>query len=111
MLMPVAFVARLNCHWPSAKRNRLPVVAVPCAVASIGVPAEVESLYLTACKRCTPVSTAEPPHEAVNFTGIMLPILNVRTGLAKLPPVVSAPPMGDRNPAKPSGARVTVKVQ
>src|SRR5438876_761422 len=33
VLMPVAFVARLNCHWPSAKRNRLPVVAVPCAVA------------------------------------------------------------------------------
>ena len=77
----------------------------------MGVPAEVAPLYLTACKRCTPVSTGEPPHEAVNFTGIVLFILNVRSGLAKLPPVASAPPIGARKPAKPSGARVTVKLQ
>src|SRR5438445_655589 len=109
--MPVPFVSRLKCHWPSTRRNWLPVVAASCGVASIGVPAEVESLYLTACKRCTPVSTAEPPHEAVNFTGIVLFILNVRNGVAKLPPVVSAPPTGDRKPENPNAARVTVKLQ
>ena len=33
-----------------------------------------------------PTSTSEPSHEAVNFTGMVLFILNVRSGLAKLPP-------------------------
>src|SRR5436190_2143812 len=58
-----------------------------------------------------PVSTGEPPQSAVNLTGMVLLSLNVRNGLAKLPPVESAPPMGARNPLKPNGARLTVKVQ
>jgi hypothetical protein len=41
----------------------------------------------------------------LNLTGIVLPALNVRNGLAKLPPKVSEPPMGARKPAKPSGGR------
>ena len=45
----------------------------------------------------------------MNFTGIVLPFLNVRTGFPKLPPVASAPPMGGRKPANPRATRVTVK--
>jgi hypothetical protein len=37
--------------------------------------------------------------------------LNVPTGLAKLPPLASAPPIGDKNPVKSRGALVTVKLQ
>ena len=58
-----------------------------------------------------PETTAEPPQAAVNFTGIVLLNLKVRTGLAKLPPVASAPPIGARKPVKSNGARVTLNVQ
>ena len=46
-----------------------------------------------------PVSTSEPPHVALNFTGMVLLSLNVCSGSLKLPPVESAPPIGDRKPA------------
>jgi len=37
--------------------------------------------------------------------------LKVRSGLAKLPPVASAPPMGDKKPVNPRAARVTLNEQ
>src|SRR5689334_6020659 len=58
-----------------------------------------------------PESTGLPPQAAWNLTGIVLPNLNARTGLAKLPPVESAPPIGGRKPVKSSAARVTVNEQ
>ena len=58
-----------------------------------------------------PASRGESPQEAENFTGIVLLNLNARNGSAKLPPVTSAPPIGGRKPANPSGERVTLKEQ
>src|SRR5262249_34521372 len=55
-----------------------------------------------------PVSTGEPSHAALNFTGMVLLSLKVRSGLAKSPPAESAPPMGSRKPVKPSAPPVTV---
>src|SRR5437016_6248945 len=46
----------------------------------------------------TPVSTSELSQVALNFTGMVLFDLNERSGLSKLPPVASAPPMGERKP-------------
>ena len=50
----------------------------------------------------------------MNFTGIVLPSLNVRTEFEHAPPVPSAPPIGGRKPLKlyeQAALRVTVKVQ
>ncbi len=58
----------------------------------------VASLYLMTCNVCVPVTTGEPPQLAVNLMGIVLFILNVRSGASKLPPVASAPPIGARKP-------------
>jgi hypothetical protein len=41
---------------------------------------------------------------------MVLFILNVRSGLAKLPPVASAPPMGGKKPVKSKGKVLTVTV-
>src|SRR6266850_1747686 len=57
-----------------------------------------------------PVSTALPPQDAANLTGIVLPSLKVRSGSMKLPPVASAPSIGGRNPTNPRAERVTVNV-
>ena len=110
-LMPMALVSKLKCHSLPAKRNWFPVVAASVGVASMGESESVWLLHLTARNVWILASTGEPPHEAVNFNGIVLFSLNVRNGSAKLPPVASAPPMGERKPAKSNGARVTVKVQ
>ena len=69
--------------------------------------------YLVACKVCAPLATEEPPQLAWNFTGIVLLNLNARTGSPKLPPVpfATSPPIGDKNPVKPSAARVTPNEQ
>jgi hypothetical protein len=48
VVIPVALVSRLNCHWPEVNRNWSPVVAASCGVASIGVPAVVALVYLMA---------------------------------------------------------------
>jgi hypothetical protein len=40
----------------------------------------------------------EPSHEIVNFTGILLPLLMVRSGASQLPPV---PSIGESNPVNP----------
>src|SRR5262245_28506312 len=58
-----------------------------------------------------PERTGESPQLAVNLTGTVVPILKVRTGLGKLPPVASAPAIGERKPVNCSAARVTLKVQ
>src|SRR5215468_10595269 len=58
-----------------------------------------------------PASSVEPPHDAWNFTGIVLPSLKLCNGLAKPPPVASAPPIGGRKPAKSNADRVTLKAQ
>ena len=55
-------------------------------------------LYLMAWRVWTPVSTGELSQVALNFMGMVLFDLNERSGLAKLPPVASAPPMGERKP-------------
>ena len=55
-----------------------------------------------------PASTGDPSHDAVNFTGIVLLSLKLRTGAVKLPPVASDPPIAGRKPVKPSAARVRV---
>jgi hypothetical protein len=50
----------------------------------------------------------------MNFTGTVLPILNVRIEFPQVPPVPSAPPMGGRKPVNwnwHETVRVTVKVQ
>jgi len=50
----------------------------------------------------------------MNFTGMVLPILNVRIEFPQVPPVPSAPPIGGRKPVNwnwQAVVRVTVKVQ
>ena len=59
------------------------------ALAAAAVDAfSLDTLYVIPC--------GAPAHDAVNFTGMVLFILNVRFGLAKLPPVASAPSIGGR---------------
>jgi len=50
----------------------------------------------------------------MNFTGMVLPSVNVRTELEHVPPEASAPPTGSRNPLKlytHAALRVMVKKQ
>src|SRR5215831_767057 len=109
-------VSRLKCHSPvvaSVSWNWLPVVAAPVGVASMAGAESTALEYFVACSVCTPVLTGVPPQLAENLIGMVLPSLNARSGAPKLPPVLRAtsPPIGERNPVKPSGARVTVNEQ
>jgi len=109
-------VLKLKCHSPDAasvRRNWLPVVAESVGVASITGSESTELEYFVACSVCTPVAIGVPPQPARNLTGIVLPSLNALRGSEKLPPVprATSPPIGERNPVKPSGARVTVNEQ
>jgi hypothetical protein len=64
-------------------RKLFPSVAASVGVASIGGSESVALLYLTACSVWIPVINGAPPFSQVppNFTGMVLPSLNVFSGL------------------------------
>src|SRR4029434_9270744 len=97
-----SLVLRLKCQSVLVNRKLFPSVAASVGVASIAVSALLSLPYLTACSVWIPVISAAPPFRQVapNFTGMVLPRLNVLTGSLKLPPlpVSTDPPIGEYKP-------------